>query len=160
MPFRYRLQKVLDVREREKKEQEQVVIAAKNEVIKIEQMIDLNRREIASTRAEMRKADFMMYEAYDNYLQHLYKKEEELLEQKKAAEEILEREKQKLIEAEKKVKVLEKHKEHAKEAYIEEEKKAELKTLSETAVQKYFARTRQAAEDEELDRLRELKKGK
>ena len=149
MPFRYRLQKVLDVREREKKEQEQQVLAAKEEVLKIENLIELNRREIATTKVNMRKADFTMYEAYDVFLKHLYEKEVELLE-----------EKEKLIEAEKKVKVLEKHKEHSKELYIEEEKKAELKALSETAVQKHFAKTRQNAEDAELDAIREQRKGR
>lgn len=160
MPFRYRLQKVLDVREREKKEQEQQVLAAKEEVLKIENLIELNRREIATTKVNMRKANFTMYEAYDVFLKHLYEKEVELLEEKEKAEEVLRQEKEKLIEAEKKVKVLEKHKEHSKELYIEEEKKAELKALSETAVQKHFAKTRQNAEDAELDAIREQRKGR
>ena len=96
----------------------------------------------------MRQADFSMYEAYDNYLKHLYVKGENLEADRQKAQEALDEEKDKLRELEKAVKVLEKHKEHSKEAYIEEEKKAELKQLSEVAIQKYFAKTRQQQEEE------------
>ena len=100
----------------------------------------------------MRQADFHMYEAYDTYLKHLYDKGEALEEDRKKAQEALDIEKDKLRELEKAVKVLEKHKEHSKEAYIEEEKKAELKQLSEVAIQKYFAKTK-AKQEEELEEL-------
>ena len=96
----------------------------------------------------MRQADFMMYESYDNYLKHLYVKGENLEIDRQKALEALEVEKSKLRELEKAVKVLEKHKEHARDAYIEEEKQAELKRLSEVAVQKYFAKTKEAREEE------------
>ena len=60
-------------------------------------------------------------------------------------------EKEKLVECEKEVKVLEKHKEKALEAYKEEQKQIENKQLSEVAVQKYFQRTRQQKEEEGED---------
>ncbi len=158
MPFRYRLQKILDFRIRKKEEQLQVVRNAQALVLKIEGLIERNNQEIASTRANMRQADFTMYEAYDNYLKHLYVKGENLEADRQKAQEELDKEKDKLRELEKAVKVLEKHKEHAKEAYIEEEKKAELKLLSEVAIQKYFARTKEKNEEEQEQELLELMK--
>ena len=154
MPFRYRLQKILDFRIKKKEEQLQVVIQAQQEVARIEGLIDQNNQNIMSTRANMRKADFMMMEAYDNYLKHLYEVGEELEVQKQHALDNLQVEKDKLIEREKEVKVLEKHKERALEIYKEEEKNIELKRLSEVAVQKHFAKTRDLKEEELLEELR------
>lgn len=158
MPFRYRLQKILDFRIRKKEEQLQNVRNAQALVLKIEGLIERNNKEIAQTREDMRKADFMMYESYDTYLKHLYEKGEALEADRQKAQEALDEEKRKLVELEKAVKVLEKHKEHAKEAYVEEEKKAELKMLSEVAVQKYFAKTREKQEEELEELLKELEK--
>ena len=151
MPFRYRLQKILEARIREKDKQLQNVRNAQALVLKIEGLIERNNKEIAQTRINMRQADFMMYESYDNFLKHLYEKGEALEMDRQKAQEALEIEKEKLRELEKAVKVLEKHKEHAKEAYLEEEKKAELKRLSEVAIQKYFAKTREKQEEELLE---------
>ena len=154
MPFRYRLQKILDFRIKKKEEQLRVVILAQQEVHRIEGLIELNKKEIASTIVNMRKADFTMLEAYDNFLKHLYQKDEQLHLDRQRAIEILEQEKEKLIELEKAVKVLEKHKERAHETYKEEEKTLELKRLSEVAVQKYFAKTKELNEEELLEELR------
>ena len=150
MPFRYRLQKILDLRIMKKEEQELVVVRARQEVARIENLIDQNNQEIASTRENRRKADFMMYEAYDNYLKHLYDKGVELEEEKQKAIDKLEEEKQKLMEMEKEVNVLEKHKERLKEIYLAEEKAAELKQLSEIGSQRFFLRTREEKEEKEL----------
>ena len=150
MPFRYRLQKILDLRIMKKEEQELVVVRARQEVARIENLIDQNNQEIASTRENMRKADFTMYEAYDTYLKHLYDKGVELEEEKQKALDKLEEEKQKLFELEKEVNVLEKHKERLKEIYLEEEKKAELKQLSEIGSQRFFLRTREEKEEKEM----------
>ena len=70
--------------------------------------------------------------------------------QRQKALEVLAEEKKKLTQAEKDVKVLEKHKERMLEIYKEEEKAAELKRLSEVAVQRFLARHRE--EQEELER--------
>ena len=64
MPFVYRLQKVLDFRIRKKEEQLQKVREAQAVVLKIEGLIERNNQEIASTRVNMRQADFTMYEAF------------------------------------------------------------------------------------------------
>ena len=107
----------------------------------------------------MRKADPMMLDSYDKFLKSLYEKGERLDEMKEAALQALEVEKQKLIECEKEVKVLEKHKERAKELYLEEERQLENKTLSEVAVQKHYAKTldkiEQELKEEELKMLNE-----
>ncbi|MGN0005419.1 MAG: hypothetical protein ACI37Z_05555 [Candidatus Gastranaerophilaceae bacterium] len=154
MPFRYRLQKALDFRIRAKEQQLQVVILAQQEVYKAEGLIELNNREISSTRINMKKADFHLLDAYDKYLKSLYEKAEQLEELKQKALENLAEEKKKLTQAEKDVKVLEKHKERMREIYIEEEKAAELKRLSEVAVQKFFARRKEEEEDAELEAKR------
>lgn len=158
MPFRYRLQKALDFRIRAKDQQLQVVILAQQEVYKVEGMIELNNREIDTTKSNMRQANAMMLEAYDRFLKSLYEKGTQLEEEKQKALEVLAEEKRKLTQAEKDVKVLEKHKERMHEIYKEEEKAAELKRLSEVAVQRFFARHRE--EQEELEREAKRNKNK
>ncbi len=150
MPFRYRLQKALDFRIRAKDQQLQVVIIAQQEVYKVEGLIELNNREIDTTKSNMRQADAFMLESYDIFLKSLYEKGTQLEEERQKALEALAEEKKKLTQAEKDVKVLEKHKERMLEIYKEEEKAAELKRLSEVAVQRFFARHRE--EQEELER--------
>lgn len=151
MPFKYRLQKVVEFRIRKKEEQLQIVIKAQAEVRRIEGLIEQNNQTIIKTRQDMRTADPMMYESYDNYLHHLYEVAEQLETQKQEAIAQLEHEKSILIEREKDVKILEKHKEKMKEAYLEEEKATELKRLSEVAVQKYFRKTQEQKEDKEKE---------
>ena len=152
MPFKYRLQKVLDFRIRKKEEQLQEVLKAKSEVDRVQGLIDANNKETAGVIQVMRTTtDFRMMDSYDKYLKHLYEKGEELQNQKMEAERLLQIEKDKLVECEKEVKVLEKHKEKALEAYKEEQKQAENKLLSEVAVQKYFQKTRQKKEEEGED---------
>lgn len=151
MPFKYRLQKVVEFRIRKKEEQLQIVIKAQAEVKRIEGLIEQNNQTIIKTRQDMRTADPMMYESYDNYLHHLYEVAEQLETQKQEAIAQLEHEKSILVEREKDVKILEKHKEKMKEAYLEEEKATELKRLSEVAVQKYFRKTQEQKEDKEKE---------
>ena len=114
-----------------------------------EQRVLENKTAIATTRENMRKANHMLMEAYDNFLKSLYEKEVQLLEEERIAKEKLQEEQEKLAELEKAVKVLEKHKEKALEAYKAEENAAELKRLSEVAIQKHFQKSRENAEEEE-----------
>lgn len=148
MPFVYRLQKILDFRIRKKEEQLLAVQRAQRELEIAEQNIKQNNEEIESTKYNQRSAPATMMEYYDKYLHHLWEKGKqlEIIRQEKKAK--LQEEIAKLVELEKAVKVLEKHKEKSKEAYIEEEKKAELKMLSEIAVQRHFQQTRQKEEEE------------
>lgn len=150
MPFVYRLQKILDFRIRKKEEQLLAVQRAQKELSIAEQNIIQNNNEIEITKQSQKQADSLMMESYDKYLHHLWEKGKqlEIVRQEKVRK--VQEEIQKLVELEKAVKVLEKHKEKKKDEYIEEEKKAELKTFSEIAVQRHFQQTQQKNEDEEI----------
>lgn len=158
MPFKYRLQKVLDFRIRKKEEQLQVVQKAQQAVYVAEENIRKNNEEIETTKDGMRHADPMMFERYDKYLQHLWEKAEELEQKRQELQEQLDLEKAKLVKLEQAVKVLEKHKERYKEIYKEEEKKAELKQYSELGVVRYFRQNQEKLEEEEKEILKELEK--
>lgn len=156
MPFRYRLQKVLDFRVRKKEEQLQVVHKAQQAVFEAEENIRRNNEEIEATKKNMRQADPMMYETYDKYLIHLWEKAEQLEQIRVEAQRILDLETQKLVKLEQAVKVLEKHKEKNKEAYIAEEKAAELKQYSELGVTRYYHQNLEKIEEEEKEILKQL----
>ena len=156
MPFRYRLQKILDFRIRKKEEQLLVVQKAQQAVFIAEENIRKNNEEIQATQINMRKADPMMYDTYDKYLIHLWEKAEQLEQIRVEAQKALDIEKQKLVKLEQAVKVLEKHKEKSREAYLEEEKKAELKQYSELGVTRYFAQSKERQEEEEKEIMRQL----
>lgn len=156
MPFRYRLQKVLDFRIRKKEEQLMVVQKAQQEVFIAEENIRKNNEEIRQTQINMRQADPMMYETYDNYLIFLWDKAEKLEQIRAEAQKVLDMEKAKLVKLEQAVKVLEKHKEKNREAYLEEEKKAELKQFSELGVQRFFNQSKERQEEEDRDILKQL----
>ncbi len=158
MPFRYRLQKVLDFRIRKKEEQLLVVQKAQQAVFIAEENIRKNNEEIETTKKGLRQADPMMYEAYDKYLNHLWEKAEELEQIRIEAQKQLGIEKQILVKLEQAVKVLEKHKERHKEIYIAEEKAAELKQYSELGVVRFFRQNQEKLEQEEKEILLELQK--
>lgn len=150
MPFRYKLQKMLDFRIRKKEEQEAIVNKARQKLMLAEQKVEQNNQEIAQVSTARRRAEYTMMEYYDKYLHHLWDKAEVLENERKEAEQELEAEVKKLIECEQNVKVLEKHKEKQKELYIEEEKKAELKLFSELGVQRHFIHSKEQEEEEAL----------
>ena len=108
-------------------------------------------REIASVQADMKLAEPIMLQTYDNFIKHLYKQVEELEIKKEEAIKKLEEEKEKLTECEKNVKVLEKHKEKKKEEYLKEEKERELKQMNETASIKHFRMQREQQEEAEME---------
>jgi len=147
MPFRYKLQKMLDFREREKEKQEAVVNKARQKLRLAEQEIEQNKLEIIQVTTARKKADYTLMEYFDKYLHHLWDKADELELKRQEAEKELEIEIQKLVECEQRVKVLEKHKEKQRELFIEEEKKAELKMFSELGVQRHFIRSREEAQE-------------
>lgn len=153
MPFVYRLQKILDFRIRKKEEQLLEVQRAQNELSVAEQNIIQNNNEIDATKQNQKRADALMMESYDKYLHHLWERGKQLEEIRQEKEQKLKEEIEKLVELEKAVKVLEKHKEKHKEEYKEEEKKAELKQFSEIAVQRHFQQTQQKIQDEEKELL-------
>ena len=150
MPFVYRLQKVLDFRIRKKEEQLLNVQKAQQQVYIAEENIRKNEAEIRQTIQNKKTADFRMMEYYDNYLHHLWDKADALEQERKRVQAILDQEKQKLVKLEQAVKVVEKHKEKQKEAYQEEQKAIELKQFSEIGVQRFFIRSREEAEEQEM----------
>ncbi len=157
MPFLYRLQKILDFRIRKKEEQLLVVQKAMQAVLIAEENILKNNEEIEATKKNLRHADPMMFETYDKYLIHLWEKAEQLELVRKEKQAILDEEKRKLVKLEQAVKVLEKHKEKNKEAYLEEEKRTELKQYSEVGVTRFFAQKKERQQEEEKEILKKLK---
>ncbi len=140
MPFRYRLQKVLEFRMREKEKQLLVVREAQQRVYEAEQAIIRNNQEIEITIQNKRVADFRLMEYYDKYLHHLWDKAEELEVERQNRQQELDRELAELTRMEQRVKVLEKHKERQKEEYDYEQKQIEIKQFSEIGVQRHFQR--------------------
>lgn len=156
MPFRYRLQKILDFRINQKEEQRMKVQKAQQAVYQAEQDIKKNNQDILDTKEGMRVANPMMYESYDNFLQHLWQKAEQLEAVRQDLQKKLDIEVQKLVKCEQAVKVLEKHKEKNKEIYLAEEKTAELKQFSELGVTRFFKQSQERAEEEEKEVLKQL----
>ena len=156
MPFRYRLQKVLDFRINQKEEQRMKVQKAQKAVYQAEQDIKKNNQDILDTKEGMRSADPRMYETYDNFLKHLWQKAEQLEAVRQELQKKLDIEVQKLVKCEQAVKVLEKHKEKNKEIYLQEEKAAELKQFSELGVTRFFKQQQERAQEEELEILKQL----
>ncbi len=156
MAFKYRLQKILEIRIRKKEEQLQAVIKAQEEVDRIELLIIKNLEQIKTLSSQMRSADPMMFNQYDKFIKHLWEEDEKLKAQKQEAILALEKEKELLKVKEQEVNVLEKHKEHQKEDYMKEQKAAELKELNEIGSQKYFIRNREKLKEEELEELQKL----
>lgn len=157
MPFRYRLQKILEIRIRKKEEQLQQVIKAQAEVNRIELLIIKNRDEIKNLSNQMKQADPMMYEQYDKFIKHLWEEDEKLQQQKQEAIKQLEKEKEILKQREQEVNVLEKHKENLREQYKQEEKARELKELNEIGSQKFYIKNKEKKE-EEIEEYLQLQK--
>ena len=130
---------------------------AQQAVYQAEQDIKKNNQDILDTKEGMRQADPMMYESYDNYLRHLWKKAEELEAVRQDLQQKLDIELAKLVKCEQAVKVLEKHKEKNKEIYIAEEKAAELKQFSELGVTRFFKQSQERNAEEQIDILKHLK---
>ena len=123
---------------------------AQQAVFEAEQNIKKNNQDILDTKAGMRSADPMMYEAYDNFLQHLWEKAEQLEQIRQDVQHKLDIEVEKLVKCEQAVKVL--------EAYLKEEKAVELKQFSELGVTRFFKQSQERAEEEEKDILNQLRK--
>ena len=90
--------------------------------MRIEGLIEANNQNIKDTRINMRKSDPRMYDGFDKFLKHLYEEGEKLEQQRQEALKVLRREEEILMQREREVDVLEKHKEHKKEEYLYEEK--------------------------------------
>jgi flagellar protein FliJ len=149
--FRYRLQKVFEMRERKKKEQEEAVGRAMARVRQVEEEIQRVKGEIRTLDENRRKAHHTMFEMYTNYIYTQYNELEVQYQNLAQAKEDLEWEKQLLLKAHAELEALIKHKEKSFEMWLEEEKFKEMKMLDEVAGQRYFRQTQEKLEEERLD---------
>ena len=138
MPFRYRLQKILNYRENQREEQRLKVQKAQSAVNEAENNIAKNNQAIIETKNGMRTADPSLFDYYDKFIKHLYEEAERLEQIRRQLQAILDEEIRKLVICEQNVKVLEKHKDKNKEIYIQEEKAEELKQFSELGVTRFY----------------------
>jgi len=148
--FVYRLQKVFELRERKKKEQEQRVVAAQKRVREVELAIEEKQTEIRMVRKNMLTSHHTLMIVHDDYAHHLNHQLDLLYEDLERAKQMLAYERQLLIKAQADLEALVKHKEKAIEEWKDEEKRKEMKTLDEVAGQRYF-RAQQQSEMEESD---------
>lgn len=155
--FVYRLQKVFELRERKKKEQEQRVIDAQKRVREVETSIEEKKHEITMVRKNMLASPHIMMAAHDEFIHHLNGQLEQLYQDLNRAKDALALERQLLIKAQADMEALIKHKEKARDEWKEEEKKLEMKMLDEIAGQRYFRaklqETLDVTEEEELLRI-------
>jgi flagellar protein FliJ len=149
--FVYRLQKVYELRERKKKEQERRVQEARARVLQIEQDIQAKKHEIRVLRQNMMTAPHVLLEAHDIFIHNLNEQLDQLQRDLEIAKQQLEYEKQLLIKAQAELEALVKHKEKAYEEYLEEEKAIEMKRLDEVAGQRYFRAQQEQAAEEALE---------
>jgi len=152
--FVYRLQKVYEMRERKKKEQEQRVIDAQKAVREVEQAIEAKQDERRQVKESITSLPTSMMEFSDRFIHHLNQQIDQLREDLRHAEIRLEEERQLLNKAHAELEALTKHKEKMEEEWFEEEKRKELKQLDEVASQRYF-RMGQERLSEEMDELAE-----
>ena len=136
--FVYRLQKVFELRERKKKQQEQRVLEAQAAVKAAELALEQHYQKLGELAVFMRTAPPSFYENYDRYKEQQKLEEAQLKQNIQFAQEHLEHQKQLLIKAQADVEALVKHKEKAREEWLEEEKYLEMKQLDEIGGQRYF----------------------
>jgi flagellar export protein FliJ len=136
--FVYRLQKVYELRERKKKQQEQRVLEAQAQVKKAELALEKHYQQLAELAEFMKTAPPSFYENYDRYKEQQKLEEDQLKQAIQLAHEHLALQKQLLIKAQADVEALVKHKEKAREEWLEEEKYREMKQLDEIGGQRYF----------------------
>lgn len=153
--FVYRLQKVYELRERKKKDQEQRVVEAQAKVREVEAMIEAKKNEIRLIRQSMLNTPHTLFAAHDDFLYKLNHELDGLYRNLEMAKQRLAYERELLVKAQAELEALAKHKEKAYEEWQEEEKQQEMKMLDEVAGQRYF-RAQQAALLEEEEQEEEI----
>ena len=149
--FVYRLQKVLEMRERKVKEQEQVVIEAKKFLAQAQQKVVAKQQEIRSAQQSMHNSPHTLLAMHDRFIHKAMQELEVLEDERHQAERRVVEEAKRLVEYQAEMEALVKHKEKAFEEWKAEEKRAEMKILDEVATQRFFrnrlAKAEEAAED-------------
>ncbi len=154
-PFIYRLQKVYELRERKKKQQELLVIEAVARVQAVETSISEKKNEIRLLRQNMLSSPHTLMSMHDEFIHGLNHDLDQLYVDLQEAKEHLARERELLIKAEAELEALEKHKEKTYEAWLEDEKRLDLKRLDEVASQRFFRNQLEELEREEIETLAE-----
>ena len=147
MPFRYRLQNIYNMRERKKKEQEQVVNEAQNGVRKVQARLEVKVTERENVREQRKTVNPMMLDNIDKLLVRYAEQIAEIKVELEEANRLLKVEEDKLAICRQELEALEKHRERAKEEWLEEEKQAEMKMLDEVASQRYFRQMVESAQE-------------
>ncbi len=147
MPFRYRLQNIYNLRERKKKEQEQVVNEAQNAVRKVQVRLDAKVAEREEVRHQRKTINPMMLDNIDKLLVRYAEQILEIKTELSEANRILKEEEEKLAICRQELEALEKHRERAREEWLEEEEQAEMKMLDEVASQRYFRQMVESAQE-------------
>ncbi|MFN9691438.1 MAG: flagellar export protein FliJ [Vampirovibrionales bacterium] len=147
MPFRYRLQNIYNLRERKKKEQEQVVNEAQNAVRKVQVRLDAKVAEREDIRHQRKTINPMMLDNIDKLLVRYAEQILEIKTELDEANRILKEEEEKLTLCRQELEALEKHRDRAREEWLEEEEQAEMKMLDEVASQRYFRQMVESAQE-------------
>lgn len=145
--FQYRLQKVVEIRERKVKQQEQKVIEARLQVQEVEQRIAKKKHEIIAAQEHMKTAAHTLMEFHDRFIHRCHEELDILAIEKQEKEAYLLEQSKLLVKYQADVEALTKHKEKAFEEWKEEEKRAEMKILDEVASQRYFRAQQEARDD-------------
>lgn len=164
MPFRYQLQKALDLREREEKRVDAEVLDAQRRVANEQGVLDeIELRKAAAQKglsAQMTAGATSDVAASNDYIQSLNMRIELQMRALRAAQEALNVVKAKQTEVRTARQKLEKHKDLKRAEWLIEDKKREAKRMDEMAGT-IFMKKRLANEEatlEELDRLEKLAK--
>jgi flagellar export protein FliJ len=135
------------LRERKKKEQEQVVNDAQNAVRKVQVRLDAKVAEREDVRHQRKTANPMMLDNIDKLLIRYAEQIVEIKTELEEVQRILKEEEAKLAICRQELEALEKHRERAKEEWLEEENQAEMKLLDEVASQRYFRQMVESAQE-------------
>lgn len=131
--FVFSLQKVLDLREFEKRQAEVEMGKANAEVNRIQQKLEtIASQKLNVTRSLDSGESFDVYAQAQNYFVFLEKKKEEALNEMAQAQIVLEEKRKLLMEAMQNVKVMEKLREKKLLEFKKEMEKEEMKNLEET----------------------------
>lgn len=150
--FKYRLQKVVEIRERKVKEQEQRVIEAKRTLAEVDQRIQAKKQELQMAQQSMRSTSHLLLGAHDDYIHKCYADLDLLADERAVAEQKVLEEAKLLTQFQADLEALEKHKEKALDEWKEDQKRQELKQLDEVASQRFF----RAKEQQEAERAAEI----
>ena len=153
MPFKYRLQKVLELREQRLEDAKTAFQKASSAVIEVEKKIKKNERDILEIRKRLASGKTEGSPAiYINRLKYLQNKAEKLEQELERAKNKLEEAKQKMVKAQQDKEILERHKQKEKKKYQDEEDRKEQIDLNERGLIMRRIRLEREKEYDEPDR--------